>query len=483
MKKMSEIVFLDADKIYPHPENPRKDLGDLSELSESVRKNGIMQNLTVIPGHWITDEEYGEICKRYKENPNEELREVMNKRWVSEGYTLVIGHRRCAAAKLAGLKELPCRIVDDMCQRDQVSTMLEENMQRNDLTIWEQANGFQMMLDFGDTEEQIAEKTGFSKTTIKRRLNIAKLNQKELQKKEKDEGFQLTLKDLYELEKIENVKTRDKVLKEARDSRDLVWKAKQAVTEEIRNKNKKLFVELFKKTGIKKAPNVAENEKYSGKWDIIQEWNLDKDVPKTLKKIKEENAQWVVFWGSTIAAIVPARKQKRKLSEYEIKEREKAKAKKELKQKHKAMYAEIDRFLMGIITKAIEPLKEDVELYKALTLASIKGDVNYYRSDLVSFYSGKGMYELEHDEPEKYKEFLEWEKNLNPLHLAIAHMTCIKRCEMYNYNVEYHAESAAKVKAIVDFLAMYGFSVSEEEQQLIDGTHELFTKKTSDNPK
>ena len=55
-------------------------------------------------------------------------------------------------------------------------------MQRSDLTIYEQAQGFQLMLDLGDTEEQIAEKTGFSKTTIRRRLNIAKLNQDELKK-------------------------------------------------------------------------------------------------------------------------------------------------------------------------------------------------------------------------------------------------------------------------------------------------------------
>ena len=67
--------------------------------------------------------------------------------------------------------------------------MLEENMQRSDLTIYEQAQGFQLMLDLGDTEEQIAEKTGFSKTTIRRRLNIAKLNQDELKKKEHAEGF------------------------------------------------------------------------------------------------------------------------------------------------------------------------------------------------------------------------------------------------------------------------------------------------------
>lgn len=44
--------------------------------------------------------------------------------------------------------------------------MLEENMQRNDLTIYEQAQGFQMMLDLGETAETIAEKTGFSTSTI-----------------------------------------------------------------------------------------------------------------------------------------------------------------------------------------------------------------------------------------------------------------------------------------------------------------------------
>lgn len=447
------IVSINIEHIHPHPDNPRKDLGDLSELSESIKKKGIMQNLTVIPGYW------DEKLERH-----------------DEGYTLIIGHRRYAAAKLAGLKELPCRIVDDMSKKDQVSTMLEENMQRNDLTIWEQANGFQMMLDLGDTEVQIADKTGFSKTTIRHRLNIAKLNQKELQKKEKDENFQLSLKDLYELEKIENVKTRDKILKEAKDSRDLVWKAKLAVTKETNEKNKKLFGELFKKAGIKKAPDGAENERYSGKWDILQSWELDKDAPKSLKKFKE-GAMWVVFWGSEIAVIVPAERKKKRLSEYEIKEKEKAKAKKELKQRHKVLYAEIDRFLMGIISKEIAPLKEDVELYKALTLATIKGNVDYYRADLVSFYSGKSLYELENEEPDKYKEFLEWEKNLSPLHLAIAHMSSIKKYEMYNYSAEYSQESAGKVKVIIDFLARYGFSVSEEEKKILDGTHELYRKK------
>ena len=128
---MSDIVYIGIEHIHPHPENPRKDLGDLTELVESVKKLGVMQNLTVIP---------------QEGSPGE--------------YTALIGHRRHAAAKLAGIAELPCIIKEGMSKKEQVSIMLEENMQRNDLTIFEQAQGFQMMLDLGETEESIAEKTG-----------------------------------------------------------------------------------------------------------------------------------------------------------------------------------------------------------------------------------------------------------------------------------------------------------------------------------
>ena len=139
----SGITNINAKLIHQHPDNPRKDLGDLTELSESIKKKGIMQNLTVVPGHWDENRAHHE-----------------------EGYTLIIGHRRFAAGKMAGVTMYPCRIVQDMSYKDQVGTMLEENMQRIDLTVLEQAEGFQMMLNLGDTEEQIAEKTGFSRTTV-----------------------------------------------------------------------------------------------------------------------------------------------------------------------------------------------------------------------------------------------------------------------------------------------------------------------------
>lgn len=79
--------------------------------------------------------------------------------WTDNDYTLIIGHRRCAAAKEAGVKEVPCRVVEGFGRKEQISIMLEENMQRSDLTAVEQAEDFQMMLDLGETAESIAEKT------------------------------------------------------------------------------------------------------------------------------------------------------------------------------------------------------------------------------------------------------------------------------------------------------------------------------------
>lgn len=229
MQESQKMVSIGVEHIHPHPENPRKDLGDLTELVESIKKNGIMQNLTVIP---------------LEGSPGE--------------YTAIIGHRRHAAAKQAGITEVLCRVIENMSEKEQVSTMLEENMQRNDLTIYEQAQGFQMMLDLGETEETIAQKTGFSKTTIRHRLNIAKLDQNELKKKELSDSFQLTLRDLYELEKVEDIKTRNKILKEATNSRELIWKAQGAEEAMKREYKKGACLANIDNMLQEKHPEIAE---------------------------------------------------------------------------------------------------------------------------------------------------------------------------------------------------------------------------------
>ena len=179
------IQYIEISKIYPHPDNPRKDLGDLTELAESIKANGILQNLTVIP---YIGEVTGEIL---------------------EGkYRVIIGHRRLAAAKLAGLAEVPC-MVSDMKLREQVATMLTENIQRSDLTIYEQAQGFQMMLNFGDSVNDISGRTGFSETTVRRRVKLLALDQDKF-KKSVERGA--TLLDYAELDKIKDVELKNHVL-------------------------------------------------------------------------------------------------------------------------------------------------------------------------------------------------------------------------------------------------------------------------------
>nr|DAM01562.1 MAG TPA: chromosome partitioning protein [Caudoviricetes sp.] len=178
---MPQIVNIAIDRLFPHSDNPRKDLGDLSELAASIKASGVLQNLTVVP-----DE---------PDNPDTE-------------YTIIIGHRRYAAAKIAGLTELPC-IVVEMSEREQLQTMLVENMQRSDLTTYEQAQGFQMMLNMGDSVAEIAEKSGFSQTTIRRRVKLLDLDR---QKFQKAESRGATLNDYLELDKLDSPEDKNKAL-------------------------------------------------------------------------------------------------------------------------------------------------------------------------------------------------------------------------------------------------------------------------------
>lgn len=124
---MADITYIPIRQLHPHPDNPRKELGDLSELAASIKENGVYQNLTVIPGHYLSSREY--ISKCVDEGGDAAAAaaawapKVM---WVGDDYTIIIGHRRAAAAQQAGLYELPCAIVE-MDEREQMQTMMVEN--------------------------------------------------------------------------------------------------------------------------------------------------------------------------------------------------------------------------------------------------------------------------------------------------------------------------------------------------------------------
>lgn len=214
---MAEIKYIPIRKLWQHPDNPRKDLGDLTELADSIKVNGILQNLTVVPL-------IGEISEK----------------WDGESYRVIIGHRRLAAAKLAGLKELPCVVVE-MSEREQLSTMLTENMQRSDLTVYEQAQGFQMMLNMGDTVEDIAEKSGFSTTTVRRRVKLLELD-KDKFKKSEERG--VSLFEYMELDKLKSPERKNEML-DYIGTENFKYKLKQAIDAEADDERKAKWVELL----------------------------------------------------------------------------------------------------------------------------------------------------------------------------------------------------------------------------------------------
>lgn len=173
------MIYIPIEQLRHHPKNPRLDLGDLKELTASIKAKGVMQNLTVVP------------------NPADD-----------ETWLVVIGNRRFEASKAAGLTELPC-VISDMDEKEQLATMLMENMQRVDLTMMEQVGGIQMMLDLGMTDAEISKSTGLRKDTIARRRTIMKYDAAKA-----EAGFSrgATLQDFAKLEQVEDEKSREKLL-------------------------------------------------------------------------------------------------------------------------------------------------------------------------------------------------------------------------------------------------------------------------------
>lgn len=145
------FVQVPVDRITPHDRNVRRDLGDLDELSASIKGMGVLQPLIVAPDPGTEDQG-------------------------SLGYILVAGHRRHAAAVKAGLAKVPCVVRTDLdTQAKVLSCMLVENLQRSDLTVMEEADAYAQLELLGVKEAAIAKTTGRSRATVHQRILLAGL--------------------------------------------------------------------------------------------------------------------------------------------------------------------------------------------------------------------------------------------------------------------------------------------------------------------
>lgn len=443
------VVEIKLEQLKIHPKNVRKEYEGIEELAQSIKENGIMQNLTVVPD----PEDAGK-------------------------YFVVIGNRRLTAARQAGVETAPCVIIEDMSDRDQVTTMLTENMNRKDLKIYEEAAAIQMCFaDFGFGMEEMEQKTGLSKTTINHRLNVAKLNEKVLREKAESEEFQLSLTDLYSLEKVENVKTRNKILKEARDSRDLANKARSAAREELQAKNEKEFITLCKKRGIKAAPKEADNEFYSGKWDKVADYSLTDKVPKQLKVGKDGELFYLTRYG-TFYIIKKAEAKKKEPTKQDLEEREKKKNKRELTAKYKAMFEDMGDFVRNILDGKVEPVKETEKLDMLIWNLFMCDSTWIGKNDITQAILGKELYAKDITEEER-KTAEEKAAKLPILHqkIAVAYWK-LKDLNLMEWNNTYSKSAGEKLDRLYDILAMFGFSYSDDESyRIASGEHELYKKK------
>lgn len=137
--------LIPVEQLDPNPDQPRVEIGDLAELTDSIRERGVLEPLLVKPG-------------------------PTGGRWM-----IIAGERRWRAARAAGLREVPC-IEMEVDDRAVAEIALIENMQRKDLTAWEEADGLAALSErFGYTHEEIARKVGKSRSSVTEALSIAAL--------------------------------------------------------------------------------------------------------------------------------------------------------------------------------------------------------------------------------------------------------------------------------------------------------------------
>lgn len=154
----NQIKLINTSLIDPHPDNPRKRIGDVTDLAASIKANGLLSPLSVVPN--------------------------------GERYRVIAGRRRLAACKQAGTGAVPCFVLD-LTPLQQLEAMVTENCQREQLTVLEEADAIQGMLDLGATTASVAHQLGRSADYVRDRAKAASI--KTEVRASRDDFSQLTI--------------------------------------------------------------------------------------------------------------------------------------------------------------------------------------------------------------------------------------------------------------------------------------------------
>ena len=448
---MPELQYIEVSKIYPHPDNPRKNLGDIQELSDSIKANGVLQNLTVVP--------------------------------MSNGqYTVVIGDRRLAAAKKAGLSVVPC-VAMEMTPQEQVRTMLMENIQRSDLTVYEQAQGFQMMLDMGETVESIAKDCGFSQSTVRRRVRLLELD---ADKFKKSEARGATLQDYAQLEKIETPELKNKALDAigTANFRDVLKKAIEEEKNLRRMAQWETDLEAFA-LKIEKRDCVGST---AVPMDYVTNYGIWSPKDKMVERPEDAGEVRYYYLVGTNGIDLYKDRQERVETEEERQRKENDRARNRVKAELREITERHYSLRVEFVSDFSAAKKHLVEICK-YAVGAIVGDGEYGRDEINAELTGE-LLDLGIDDNTDYPAFTAMVEECADEHPEYALLVCAyasvdaddngywdERWNTDKREYEIVHEPNSELDRLYNFLVSLGYEMSDEEKAMRDGTHQLLSRR------
>ncbi len=436
MERKPTLTTIAIEKLHPHPQNPRKVIGDVTELAESIKANGILQNLTVVP---------------------------MNDDWTE--FTVIIGHRRLAAAKQAGLTELPCAVVE-MTEKEQLSTMLTENMQRSDLTVYEEAKGCQLLLDLGDTVAEVAKKTGFSESKIRRRVKLCELDEEAFKE---SQIRQPTLQDYDRLNQIKDINVRNELLTSI-GTNNFDNRLYSAVQKQKDDEEKEKIEKLCLEHGMIKAQKyreIPDDYEYTGIFALKD--LIGKDFADGRKRY------FYFAYSSNVYIYAEA-----------LEKQEKNDAEEEKRKLEEQRWDELEEQAKEIDERC-EALRRGFMLDTNFNDSNKKQELVKFIVNQVAMGASSKAYKFsevaESQDDESIDSYISehWSDNSGRMLMAAAYALCQKNYSSFSYiSVNYSDKTFSRknntdLNRFYNLLCKLGYVMSDEEIQLRDGTHPIFT--------
>lgn len=432
-----KITDIDIAHLQPNPSNPRQNLGDLTELTDSLLSQGIQQPLVVTPA-----DDKG-------------------------NHTIIMGHRRYAAAQNAKLTTLPC-IIKQADNKTQAELMLVENIQRANLTTLEEVTGYAHLLNLGATEEEMARTTGRSRSTVHKRIKASKVDTSRLL-----DSNQASLDQLCTIADYADHPDLQAQLYRAVGTDDwnsTVNEVKQVITAEKWTQSAK---ETINNLGLELITGITDKYAKVPGYKVIHRISMPNQLSETLAMLSEKAVSSI----TAIALIESGNAWERggiALHKLTPKETKKEGEKNSLKSKNQAQLDERNKkfdHLLAFSKSARQLLKDHIATLATKRLPASK-QVDTIAS-LVLYFQNQKTRNFEAVEPSVDNPWGEGTSIVNPDDKHLGQAAIVLLCDRAVDNIcasDWRTDQTLKeIKSLYSIFKKTGYKVSTDEEKALDG--------------